>query len=142
MRRSTILHALRYDILSIGYLPYFDENLADLYSKIIFEDIEIPSHVNRDAASLLKGILERSPNDRLTIDEILSHPWMIVRKLYAQDLDDLDWDVEYNLARSEALGSILDRVLVDEDACTLFGVKTEDEVREQLAMNETTELTP
>lgn len=142
MRRSTILHALRYDILSIGYLPYFDDSLADLYSKIIFEDIEIPSHVNRDAANLLKGILERSPKDRLTMDEILSHPWMIVRKLYAQDLDDLDWDVEYNLARSEALGSILDRVLVDEAACKLFAVKTEDDVREQLAINETTELTP
>ena len=95
-----------------GYLPYFDENLADLYSKIIFEDLEIPSHINKEAANLLRKILERTPKDRISLEEILDHPWMVLRKLFAQDLDELDWDVEYNLARSEAIGSILATILV------------------------------
>jgi serine/threonine protein kinase len=95
-----------------GYLPFFDDSLADLYTKIIFEDLVIPSHVNKDAADLIKGILERSPKDRLSLEQVLNHPWMVVRKLYAQDLDELDWEVEYNLARSEALGSVFDRILV------------------------------
>jgi calcium/calmodulin-dependent protein kinase (CaM kinase) II/calcium/calmodulin-dependent protein kinase I len=35
--------------------------------------------ISRDAKSLIKGLLTRDPNQRLMVDQALSHPWMIGR---------------------------------------------------------------
>jgi serine/threonine protein kinase len=35
--------------------------------------------ISRDAKPLIKGLLTRDPNQRLMVDQALSHPWMIGR---------------------------------------------------------------
>ena len=93
-------------------MPYFDDNVADLYSKIIFEDLALPSFLHGEAADLLRRLLSRSPADRPSVEAALEHPWLHVRKVFSKDFDELEWEVEYNLAKSEALGSIIATVLV------------------------------
>lgn len=54
-----------------GYLPFFDENISNLYSKIIFGELVIPQNLNKQAADLLQKVLQTSPRDRPSLDEIL-----------------------------------------------------------------------
>lgn len=132
----------------LGHLPYFDEHAADLYSKIIFEDLVMPTHLHPEAVDLLRKLLDRNPSSRPSLNDVLDHPWFSVRKVFSKDFDDLEWEVENNLARSEALGSIISTVLVDfnkqasQEAQDLFGVSNEDDIREQLATNPDSKLKP
>lgn len=122
--------------------------MADLYSKIIFEDLTLPTHLHADAADLLRQLLNRTAGDRPSLDSILEHPWLAVRKVFSKDFDELEWEVEYNLARSEALGSIITSVLVgrsqqaSDAAMQLFDVRTEDHIREQIELNQLSKLKP
>jgi hypothetical protein len=43
---------------------------------------------------------------------------MNVRKLFSKDLHDIDWEVEYNLGRSEAMGTIVSSVMVRVFLCS------------------------
>lgn len=96
-----------------GYLPFFEENLSDLYSKIIFGELQVPSHINSEASSLLFSILNTSPQKRPSLEAILHHPWLNMRKLYStKDLYEIDWDTETNLSRSEAMGALLQMLFV------------------------------
>lgn len=53
-----------------GYLPFDDEDISALYSKILQGQFEIPSHVSYEAADLLRKILVTDPNRRITIPEL------------------------------------------------------------------------
>lgn len=54
-----------------GRLPFYDENPSNLYSKIIFEELQLPETVNQEAAELVKSMLSTTPSRRPTIEEIL-----------------------------------------------------------------------
>ena len=78
-----------------GYLPFYDENLTNLYSLIIFGELELPQCLNKDAVDLVKSLLNTSAKQRPTFEEILNHPWMAIRKLYSKDVDNFNWNEEY-----------------------------------------------
>lgn len=78
--------------LVCGKLPFTDRNLANLYKKIKvsktlgceFELIslpmqtgsfEIPSFVQKDTRNIIKKMLVVDPAERITISEIMQHPW-------------------------------------------------------------------
>lgn len=58
-----------------GKLPFKDKDaktmLSDVASKLHF-----PSRIDDKCKDLIKGILKYNPKDRLTLEEIKSHPWM------------------------------------------------------------------
>ena len=104
--------------------------------------------MNAESAELLRKILNRTPSQRPSVEEILDDQWLNVRKIFSKDFDELEWEVEYNLARSEALGSIISTVLVcdfkkgNDDAEILFEVKSEDDILEQISSNPDSKLKP
>lgn len=57
---------------------------------------------------------------------------MNMRKLYANQINDLDWEIEYNLARSEALGQLISWIMEDEQRMAVLGHTTEDEIHEAI----------
>ncbi|KAL3688510.1 hypothetical protein R1sor_014819 [Riccia sorocarpa] len=62
-----------------GTLPFKGENLEDLKRKILHDEVEF-SHpawddVSESAKDLLRKLLEKNPDYRITIDEALSHSW-------------------------------------------------------------------
>lgn len=93
-------------------MPFYDENLSNLYSKIIFTELQIPLGVNRQAADLLQKLLNTVAARRPTFEEILSHPWMEIRKLFGKDFHEHDWEIEYSMVRSEANANVLDSIMV------------------------------
>lgn len=80
----------------------------------MFEDLQIPPSVNKDAAELLHLVLDRSPARRPTFETILSHKWMEMRKLFGTDTHEHDWEVEYSMVRNEATATITNAIMVGE----------------------------
>lgn len=54
-----------------GYLPFDDEDISVLYSKILRGEFEVPSYLSGEAADLLKRILVTDPQRRITFPELM-----------------------------------------------------------------------
>ncbi|KAI9101742.1 kinase-like domain-containing protein [Phlyctochytrium arcticum] len=66
-----------YNMLSGRYPFEFDEdgNLLILYEKIMAATFDMPADFPPEAQDLIYGMLRKDPKERLTTNEILSHPW-------------------------------------------------------------------
>lgn len=67
-------------ILLCGYEPFFDDNEAEMFKKIIKVDYEFDpqwwSEVSENAKDLIRKLLSRDPKQRLTAAQALAHPWV------------------------------------------------------------------
>ena len=69
------LGILLYAIVA-SHLPFDDPNMHRLMQKIVFQQVQYPAHFSRNLCDLLDKMLAKDPNSRITIDEIIAHPWM------------------------------------------------------------------
>ena len=62
-----------------GYLPFDDKNNDKLFRKILKCKIEFPKKIviSENAKDLIRKILRPEPSKRITLDEILEHPFLI-----------------------------------------------------------------
>jgi hypothetical protein len=61
-----------------GLPPFYDENVNEMYRKILQDPLRFPEEVGSDARSLLTGLLTRDPSQRLGVngaEEIKRHPF-------------------------------------------------------------------
>ena len=65
-----------YYILS-GTLPFRGSNIHELEKAVLKGDYEKIKDVSYEANDIIKGMLKIDPKKRLTIDEILKHPWLV-----------------------------------------------------------------
>ncbi|KAI7821888.1 kinase-like domain-containing protein [Gamsiella multidivaricata] len=65
------LYCLRY-----GRLPYVSESILEMQRVIREEDFEIPEEKDPRFESLIRKLLEKDPNKRITIDELRNDPWV------------------------------------------------------------------
>jgi len=63
--------------LLVGALPFDDDNLRNLLEKVKRGNFTIPHFVPPDAQNLLRGMIEVNPERRLTLQQVLSHRWMM-----------------------------------------------------------------
>ena len=85
-----LLGVLFYEML-VGITPFFTNRKEDIFHNIEFGELRIPEFVSEEAASLLRGLLQRDPSKRLggsikDAQEIKEHPYF----------KDVDWDKVYN----------------------------------------------
>lgn len=59
-----------------GYLPFDEDSKSLLYEKILSCKFPIPKFLSTGASDLLKKILVRDVKKRLSISQILAHPWL------------------------------------------------------------------
>nr|GEZ41988.1 CBL-interacting serine/threonine-protein kinase 14-like [Tanacetum cinerariifolium] len=62
-------------VLNAGYLPFNDPNLMVMYRKIYKGDFRVPKWTSPELKNFLSHLLDTNPNTRITVQEILSHPW-------------------------------------------------------------------
>ncbi|CAD6194499.1 unnamed protein product [Caenorhabditis auriculariae] len=62
--------------LLCGQLPFEDDNMQLLYRKIAKGNYEEPKELTQQSRDLLRGMLQTNPKERITIQEILQHPWV------------------------------------------------------------------
>jgi len=63
--------------LLCGFLPFDDENISALYKKIQSGIYEKPSWLSRGSLELLQAMLQTDPKRRITVKELLQHPWLM-----------------------------------------------------------------
>ena len=85
-----LLGVLFYEML-VGVTPFFTNRKEDIFHNIEFEELKIPEFINEDAASLLRGLLQKNPAKRLgggikDAEEIKQHYYF----------KDVNWDDVYN----------------------------------------------
>lgn len=68
------LGVMLYTIL-VGHHPFTHTHLSGLYSKILKCKFNLPELLSPKARCLICSILRLDPSERLTAEEILSHPW-------------------------------------------------------------------
>ncbi|KAG0211253.1 hypothetical protein BGX33_004432 [Mortierella sp. NVP41] len=79
------LGTLLYEMLS-GITPFWAENHAQMYQRVLEDELEFPMDIDQDAASIITGLLERNPDHRLGSQGahfVKEHPYF----------DSIDWDV-------------------------------------------------
>lgn len=67
---GVVLYAMLY-----GTVPFRAQNMNDLHDMIIKAKYSLKSDISEISRDLLKKILEPDPRKRLSIPEILAHPW-------------------------------------------------------------------
>ena len=63
--------------LLCGFLPFDDENISNLYRKIQAGVYEKPSWLSSGSLQLLHAMLQTDPKRRITVQELLTHPWLL-----------------------------------------------------------------
>uniref|UniRef100_M4BQC1 Aurora kinase n=1 Tax=Hyaloperonospora arabidopsidis (strain Emoy2) TaxID=559515 RepID=M4BQC1_HYAAE len=70
------LGILMYEFLT-GAPPFETENAKETYRRIAHVDLKFPSHVSSDARDLLLKILRHDPRQRMPLERVLAHPWIV-----------------------------------------------------------------
>ena len=74
-----LLGVFLYEML-FGIPPYYDHDRETLFQNILNKELEFShDNISEDARSLLKGLLNKNPNERLGTtsgaEELKTHPW-------------------------------------------------------------------
>ena len=59
-----------------GFLPFEGEKVSDILYTIVQAKVEYPSHFSSSVKDLLNKIFETNPKRRITLDQIIEHPWI------------------------------------------------------------------
>lgn len=59
-----------------GYLPFDDDNISNLYKKIQSGRYTVPDSLSPTCADLISNLLQVDPKKRLSMDQLLLHPWL------------------------------------------------------------------
>eukprot|EP00697_Spironema_sp_BW2_P016328 gnl/Spiro4/7508_TR3926_c0_g1_i1.p1 gnl/Spiro4/7508_TR3926_c0_g1~~gnl/Spiro4/7508_TR3926_c0_g1_i1.p1 ORF type:complete len:478 (-),score=71.96 gnl/Spiro4/7508_TR3926_c0_g1_i1:79-1512(-) len=62
--------------LVCGFLPFEDQSTVLLYQKILSCSYAEPEHAGQDAKDLIRRLLTVDPNQRITIDQVMRHPFI------------------------------------------------------------------
>eukprot|EP00262_Sarcandra_glabra_P019432 TRINITY_DN7319_c0_g1_i1.p1 TRINITY_DN7319_c0_g1~~TRINITY_DN7319_c0_g1_i1.p1 ORF type:complete len:415 (+),score=63.19 TRINITY_DN7319_c0_g1_i1:772-2016(+) len=61
----------------LGQYPFLGDTLQDTYDKIVNNRLSIPDDINPQLKNLLEGLLCKDPKQRLTLEAVASHPWVV-----------------------------------------------------------------
>ena len=61
--------------LLTGSLPFDDDNFSRLLAKVQAAKLTLPPSIPSEVRSLLLGMLTANPRSRLTLEEVMAHPW-------------------------------------------------------------------
>lgn len=78
-------------ILLGGYPPFYDDNEHKLFDKIRrcdwdFDDA-VWEEVSKPAKDLIQRLIVKDPTKRLTVEQILRHPWMTLKNVSTDPLN-------------------------------------------------------
>jgi serine/threonine protein kinase len=77
-----------------GHSPYRAKKIDQIYDNIINQRMKFSSRVSEEVKDLLIKILQINPADRLSLEGILEHPWM-VKYSKLKKLNELSYKTNY-----------------------------------------------
>lgn len=64
-------------MLRFGHPPFLAGSIVNLYNKIINDPLVFPHAIDPALQNLLEHMLEKDPEKRYTVDEVIRHPWLM-----------------------------------------------------------------
>lgn len=64
-------------VMVVGSVPFDDNSIGALHSRIKRGTFTIPHHVSLDAQDLLRGMICVDPQRRMTMSQVGEHPWLM-----------------------------------------------------------------
>ncbi|CAN1171920.1 Serine/threonine-protein kinase GRIK2 [Linum perenne] len=61
----------------LGAYPFLGETLQDTYDKIVNNPLVLPDRLTPPLKDLLEGLLCKDPKQRLKLDAVANHPWVV-----------------------------------------------------------------
>ena len=110
------LGAVLYELL-VGVPPFYTDNIKALYNSIQKAKLQIPSVISREARDLLSRMLNKRPRERITIDQIKSHPFF----------NGIDWDKLADKKEEPPIMLIMDELNESQATIDQFNTMTEEE---------------
>ncbi|OHS93266.1 hypothetical protein TRFO_40422 [Tritrichomonas foetus] len=124
---------LLYSMVS-GKLPYEDDQVQRLLQKIVYTDVHYPPAMSPTLVDLLKKMLVKSPEQRITLDKIKAHPWFSQTE-YATLIQDY---FGQSIFSDNIVEGSIDKEIVDK--MTNLGIDCR-KLHQQILINEYTEIT-
>ena len=59
-----------------GTVPFKATNMTELQKLIMKAKYTLKDDISQEARNLLKGLMEKDPNKRMTIAQVLNHKWL------------------------------------------------------------------
>ncbi|EGN96510.1 hypothetical protein SERLA73DRAFT_92984, partial [Serpula lacrymans var. lacrymans S7.3] len=118
--------------LLVGRLPFDDEDLYTLLEKVKRSTFDMPSNIDPLAQDLISKMLRKDVSQRITIPEILRHPFYISQepKAVAHSMPNLD-DIAKPLSGTDAIDPD-----IFANLRTLWNGTPDDEIIENLKSDE------
>lgn len=63
-------------MLRFGHPPFIAKNIINLYSKIVNDPLVFPLDIDPGLRNILENLLEKDPQKRFTMPQIINHPWL------------------------------------------------------------------
>ena len=70
------LGILTYELLC-GKPPFVSETTKSTYKRIVNIDLRFPDHVSAAARDLVESLLRKNPAQRMELEDVLKHPWIV-----------------------------------------------------------------
>merc|ERR1711997_567182 len=70
------LGVLTYEFL-VGKPPFEAESNNETYRRITKVDLRFPAYLSTEAKDLISRLLRKESSDRLTLEEVMKHPWIL-----------------------------------------------------------------
>ena len=118
-----------------GHLPFDDENVQRLLQKIVYTEAFYPSFLSPPLVDLLRKMICKDPDQRITLEKIKVHPWFSQAE-YFQLLNQSFFDSIRKNPTEDGAESLIDREVIDQ--MTTLGVDCHD-LHQSLLMGEFTE---
>ncbi|KAL1604508.1 Serine/threonine-protein kinase [Nothophoma quercina] len=64
-------------VLVCGKVPFDDQSMPQLHAKIKKGHVDYPPWLSAECRNLIHRMLQTDPSQRLTLSEIMNHPWLI-----------------------------------------------------------------
>ncbi|OHT10734.1 CAMK family protein kinase [Tritrichomonas foetus] len=106
-----------------GHLPFDDKNVQVLLHKVVFNEVQFPATMSRSLVDLLKRLLTKNPDSRITMNRLKEHPWFSqseYRSIMEFNFhDSRSWLVN----DTESADNIVDRDILDKMASLNVDIK-------------------
>ncbi|KAJ3720435.1 hypothetical protein C8R42DRAFT_670720 [Lentinula raphanica] len=112
-------------VLLTGMLPFDDDDEQIMRDKVILGEFEDPEWLSEDARDLIQNILQKEPSQRLTIPQILEHPWFTSNK--PDYPDNISTEGSRSRAKSPLTHDFTDFALSSEASTTDSGASSHPE---------------